>query len=142
MSATGLKVFDSTVQTTNIWLDDIMRELGWDERHKAYHALRAVLHTLRDRLSVEEAAQLSAQLPLLVRGVFFESWHPSHKPVRERHWDQFVAHVSESFALDTEVHPTEITRVVLKVLCRHIAGGEAESLRRVLPEQIRDLLPA
>ena len=142
MSATGLKVFDSTIQTTNIWLDDIMRELGWNDRHKAYHALRAVLHTLRDRLSVEEAEQLSAQLPLLVRGVFFESWQASHKPVKERHWDQFVAHVSESFALDTEVNPTEITRAVLKILCRHIADGEARSLKRVLPEQIRDLLPA
>src|SRR5690242_7474874 len=131
MSATGLKVFDTTIQTTNIWLDDIMRELGWKDRHKAYHALRAVLQTLRDRLSVDEALQLSAQLPLLVRGVFFEGWHPADKPRKERHWDQFVAHVSESFALDTEVDPTKITRSVLKVLCRHIAQGEADSLRHV-----------
>jgi uncharacterized protein (DUF2267 family) len=140
MSATGLKVFDTTIQTTNIWLDDVMRELGWNDRHKAYHALRSVLHTLRDRLSVDEAAQLSAQLPLLVRGVFFEGWHPSHKPLKERHWDQFVAHVSESFALDTEVDPTKITRAVLGVLRRHVASGETDSLRRVLPAEIRELL--
>jgi uncharacterized protein (DUF2267 family) len=142
MSATGLEIFDSTIQTTNIWLNDVMRELGWTERHKAFHALRSVLQTLRDRLSVTEAAQLSAQLPLLIRGVFFEGWHPADKPLRERHWDQFVAHVSESFALDTDVDPTEITRVVLRVLCRHVAEGEAESLRRVLPAQIRELMPA
>lgn len=142
MSATGLKVFDSTIQTANIWLDEVMCELGWSDRHKAYHALRAVLHALRDRLSVDEAAQLSAQLPLLVRGVFFEGWHPSHKPRKERHWDQFVAHVSDSFILDTEINPTEITRAVLKVLSQHVADGETESLKRVLPEQIRDLLPA
>ncbi len=139
MSATGLKVFDSTIQTTNIWLDDIMRELGWTDRHKAYHALRSVLQTLRDRLSMDEALQLSAQLPLLVRGVFFEGWHPADKPRKERHWDEFVAHVSESFALDTEVNPTAITRAVLRVLCRHVDPGEAESLRRVLPAEIRDL---
>ncbi|MGQ0635982.1 MAG: DUF2267 domain-containing protein [Planctomycetaceae bacterium] len=142
MSATGLKVFDSTIQTTNIWLDDVMRELGWKDRHRAYHALRSVLHTLRDRLSADEAAQLSAQLPLLVRGTFFEGWHPSHKPVKEHHWDEFVAHVSESFALDTEVDPTEITRAVLRVLCKHVAEGEVTSLKRVLPAEIRDLLPA
>jgi uncharacterized protein (DUF2267 family) len=142
MSATGLKIFDSTIQTTNIWLDDVMREMDWHDRHKAYHALRSVLQTLRDRLSVDEAAQLSAQLPLLVRGVFFDGWHPRHKPVKERHWDQFVAHVSESVALDTEVDPTAITRGVLKVLFKHVSGGEAESLKCVLPEQIRDLLPA
>jgi uncharacterized protein (DUF2267 family) len=75
MSATGLDVFDQTLQKTNIWLKEIMDDLGPD-RQRAYHALRAVLHTLRDRLTVEEAAHLSAQLPLLVRGIYFEGWHP------------------------------------------------------------------
>jgi uncharacterized protein (DUF2267 family) len=140
MSATGLKVFDSTIQTTNIWLDDIMNDLGWRDRHRAYRALRAVLHTLRDRLSVDEAAQLSAQLPLLVRGVFFEGWHPAHKPVKERRQDEFVAHVSESFALDTEADPGQITRSVLKVLSRHVDAGEIDSLRRVLPPAVQELL--
>jgi uncharacterized protein (DUF2267 family) len=141
MSATGLKVFDTTIQTTNILLDDIMNELNWDDRHRAYHALRAVLHTLRDRLSVDEVAQLSAQLPLLVRAVFFEGWHPAHKPVKERTQDEFVAHVSESFALDLSgTHPREITQAVLAVLEKHVSGGEALSLQHVLPAGIRELL--
>jgi uncharacterized protein (DUF2267 family) len=142
MSTSGLKVFDSTIQITNIWLDDIMNELGWDDRHKAFHALRSVLQPLRDRLSVGEVAQLSAQLPMLVRGVFFEGWHPSDKPRKERHWDEFVAHVSESFALETETHPTEITRAVLRVLCAHVDDGEVNSLKHILPQEIRKLLPA
>ena len=142
MSATGLKVFASTLQATNIWLDDIMQELGWSDRHKAYQALRAVLHTLRDRLTVDETAQLSAQLPLLIRGIYFEGWHPHDKPRKERHWEEFVAHVSEAFTFETQTHPTDITRAVLAVLSRHIATGEVESLRRVLPQEIRDLLPA
>ncbi len=140
MSATGLKVFDSTIQTTNIWLDEIMKDLGWKDRHRAYHALRAVLHTLRDRLSVDEAAQLSAQLPLLVRGVFFEGWHPAHKPVKERRQDEFVAHVSESFALHNEADPEEVTRSVLKALSKHVDAGEVDSLRRVLPPAVQTLL--
>lgn len=141
MSATGLKVFDTTIQTTNIWLDDIMEELGWDDRHRALHALRAVLHTLRDHLVVDEVAQLSAQLPLLVRGIFFEGWHPAHKPVRERTRDEFVAHVSESFALDwSGTHPRDITMSVLAVLEKHVSGGESLSLKFVLPAGIRELL--
>lgn len=140
MSATGLKVFDSTIQTTNIWLDDIMKDLGWSDRHRAYHALRAVLHTLRNRLSVDEAAQLSAQLPLLVRGVFFEGWHAAHKPVKERTKDFFVAHVSEAFALDVDADPEQITRSVLKVLCKHVDAGEVDSLKRVLPAEVQELL--
>lgn len=139
MSATGLKVFDSTIQTTNIWLDDIMKDLKWTDRHRAYHALRAVLHTLRNRLPVDESAHLSAQLPLLVRGIYFEGWHPAAVPVKERRLDQFVAHVSEAFALDTEADPEQICRSVLKVLGRHVDAGAIDCLRKVLPEQILDL---
>jgi hypothetical protein len=39
MSATGLEVFDSTLQKTNIWLKELMEEMGLDRR-KAYQALR------------------------------------------------------------------------------------------------------
>jgi uncharacterized protein (DUF2267 family) len=60
MSQTSLKPFDSTMQTTNIWLNDIRERLGWQESYRAYHALRAVLHALRDRLTVEQAAALAA----------------------------------------------------------------------------------
>ena len=100
-----------------------------------------MLHTLRDRLSVDEAAQLSAQLPLLVRGAFFEGWHPAHKPNKDRTQDEFVAHVSESFALDSsDTHPRKITRAVLSVLEKHISDGETLSLKSILPSGIRELL--
>ena len=141
MSATGLKVFDSTIQTTNIWLDEIMREAGWNNRQRALHALRAVLHTLRDHLSSDENAQLSAQLPLLVRGIYFEDWHPAHTLQKERTADEFGAHISESFALDlTGTHPRLIVSAVLRVLERHISSGETVSLRHLLPERVRELL--
>ncbi len=76
MSATGLDVFDTTVQKTNIWLNDLMKVLGWQDRHKAYLALRATLHALRDRLTVDEVAHFGAQLPMLMRGFYYEGWDP------------------------------------------------------------------
>ena len=80
MSATGLEVFDKTVQTTNTWLKEIMEFTGPDRR-RAYRVLAAVLHALRDRLTVDEVAQLGAQLPILVRGLYYDQWHhPSGKP--------------------------------------------------------------
>jgi len=70
MSNTILDVFDASLQKTQVWFNDLMSELGWQEQpQKAYLALRAALHALRDRLTVEEAVHLGAQLPILIRGV-------------------------------------------------------------------------
>jgi uncharacterized protein (DUF2267 family) len=76
MSRTGLDVFDTTVQKTNIWLKDIMQALGWEDRHKAYGGLRTTLHALRDRLTPEETAQFGAQLPMLIRGLYLRGLDP------------------------------------------------------------------
>jgi uncharacterized protein (DUF2267 family) len=84
MSATGLDVFDTTLQKTNQWLHDTMRLLDCSDRRKAYLALRVTLHALRDRLTVEEVAQFAAQLPMLVRGFYYEGWDPTWIPRRWR----------------------------------------------------------
>jgi uncharacterized protein (DUF2267 family) len=139
MSATGLKVFDSTVQTTNIWLDDLMQEMDWGDRQRAYHALRAVLQALRDRLPVDEAAQFSAQLPMLVRGIFYEGWHPHGKPAKQRDKEAFLAHVAEGFSLDLEADPVEIVQAVFKVLSLHMTAGEIQGLQHCLPAEVREL---
>ena len=77
MSTTGLKVFDTTVQETNTWLRGLMENLHLTDRQEAYHDLRVTLHALRDRLTVEEAAHLAAQLPMLIRGLYYEGGTPT-----------------------------------------------------------------
>lgn len=72
MSITGLDVFDKSLNKTNEWLQDLMDELNFSQRKQAYQALRATLQTLRDRMIVEEAAHLGAQLPMLIRGFYYE----------------------------------------------------------------------
>lgn len=141
MSATGLKTFDSTLQTTNIWLNEVMEELGWADRHKAYHALRAVLHTLRDRLPPNEAVHLGAQLPMLIRGFYYEGWHPANKPVKERSRDEFLVHITESFLFDVDANSEEIVRAVFKVLATHVTEGEIDDVRNALPSGVRELWP-
>lgn len=141
MSTTGLEVFDQTLQKTNIWLKDIMGQVGPD-RQRAYHALRAVLHTLRDRLTVEEAAHLSAQLPLLIRGIYFEGWHPAHKPTRERAQEEFLEQVEARLQGIEPINPETATRVVLEVLERHVDPAEAAHVKHMLPKAIRELWPS
>src|SRR4051794_24483506 len=94
MSMTGLEVFDSTLQKTNEWIDEIMYELAIEERHAAYVALRGTLHVLRDRLPLEEAAHLGAQLPMLVRGFYYEGWRPAREAIKI-HREEFILRVEE-----------------------------------------------
>ena len=139
MSATGLEVFDRTLQTTNNWLDEVMREAEWADRHKAYRALRVVLHALRDRLPVDEAAHLSAQLPMLLRGVFSEGWRPAETPVPVRSKDEFLSSLASAFSGDTFADPEQIAQIVFGVLARHVSDGEGAKVKSVLPKEIREL---
>ncbi len=139
MSQTSLTAFETTLQTTNIWINDVLDRLGWQDRQRAYHALRAVLHALRDRLPVDQVAALAAQLPMLVRGFFYEGWHPHGKPARERHREDFLAHVAAAFREDPTVDPERVVRAVFQVLSGHVTGGEVEGVKHSLPAELRSL---
>ncbi|MGE5723409.1 MAG: DUF2267 domain-containing protein [Sphingomonadales bacterium] len=141
MSATGLTVFDRTLQTTNIWLDEIMDKIGPD-RQVAWKVLSTVLHKLRDRLPVDAAAHLGAQLPLLVRGVYYDQYEPSRQPTDCRTADEFLEEVNKWLADARPIGPDDAVVAVFGVLERHIAPGEIDKVRQALPKGIRALWPA
>lgn len=141
MSLTGLPAFDSTVQLTNIWLNELMEELGWQDRQHAYHALWAVLHALRDQLGIEDVAALGAQLPMLVRGFYYDGWQPRLASRRPGGAKEFFARISSALREQHDVEPEEISQAVLRVLVRHVTAGEIEHLKRSLPHALRVLWP-
>jgi uncharacterized protein (DUF2267 family) len=122
------------------WLEELMIALGLDNHEQAYVALRAGLHALRDRLTVEEAAHLAAQLPLVIRGVFFEGWHPSGKPVRARNPDDFIALVQQHFRGGLEIEPRKVARAVFHLLQNHLTAGMVDNIERSLPHGIVQML--
>lgn len=138
MSMTGLEVFDETVQQTNIWLKEVMEELGPD-RQRAYRATRAVLHALRDRLVVDEAAHLGAQLPMLMRGIYYEGWKPSAVPTRERSKDEFFQKISNELQDVRPINAQTAAEAVFRTLSRHVTEGEIEDVKAVLPADIREV---
>ncbi|RJQ26023.1 DUF2267 domain-containing protein [Candidatus Parcubacteria bacterium] len=140
MSNTGLDSFDDTVQQTNILLKDIINEFGWDERRDmAYDVLRAVIQTLRDRLTVEEAVQFGAQLPMLVRGFYYEGWRPSEVP-KKMHKEEFFAEVRKKFPFDVEQSNEDLIRGVLLALTRFVSKGEMDDIKGILPKDLGQVL--
>lgn len=138
MAVDTVSVFEHTIEITHVWLQDLMDRLGWTDRRRAYVALRAVLHALRDRLGVNEAAHLSAQLPMLVRGFYYEGYHPADKPLDQRRKSEFLAHVAAECS-DEALNDGRVTRAVLQVLAKHITAGEVTKVKAALPPDIREL---
>jgi len=139
MSMTGLAVFDETVHATNTWLHEVTSRLGWDDRQRGYRLLRASLHALRDRLPITEAAQFSAQLPMLIRGIFYEGWRPAITPGKVRTIDEFLAGLRAAFSEDPEFDAEAAFREVINVMKMHVSAGEIEDMRRAMPEEIKQL---
>jgi len=136
------EVFLTTLEKTNRWVNEICDLLHWDDRHKAYHGLRAVLHALRDRLPVPEAAHLGAQLPMLIRGMFYEDWKPAAAPIKIKTAQEFYDLVQRHFRADRNVNPMRLTEAVLKMLSTNTSPGELEKVLGIFPPELRALWPA
>jgi uncharacterized protein (DUF2267 family) len=142
MSKTGLDVFDTTLQETNHWLRIVMEELETDNRRLAFAVLRAVLHALRDRIGSVNAVHLAAQLPMLLRGAFYEGWRPGAKPRRGRHLDAFLANVASGLNGRWPVDAEEASRAGFVALAEQVERNEVLKLMNMLPPEIRQLWPA
>lgn len=138
MTSTPTPAFGRTLRLSEEWLDDVAAALHTDDRQHAYVALRAVLHALRDRLLPTEAAHLAAQLPMLLRGVYYEGWHPAGKPEPIYKLDAFLERVASEIT-DPSLDPSHATRSVFAVLQHRISAGEVADVTRSLPEPIRVL---
>ncbi len=139
MKQAGLDTIDHAPQVVAEWLNLLEVDLGWHDRSRSYRLLRETLHAIRDFLTVPEAAALSAQLPLLLRGIFFEGWMPARTPARPRSADALLARVGKAFADDPLLEPDVAIAAVFAVLRRRIDPGEYEQVARSLRRPIREM---
>lgn len=137
---TAIHVFDEAQQKGNEWIRAILNESGWRSGQTAYSALRATLQTLRDRLTVDEATDLAAELPSIVRGVYYEGWRPSHCPDKNiKTEEDFLNRVMQHFRSGSRFEASELVRPVFKVINQKISAGEIRQVKNCLPESIRQL---
>lgn len=141
MSDPVTRNFNATLQKTYEWLKEVEDALCYDDRSTAYHALRAVLQALRDRLPPVEACELAAGLPALLRGIYFEGWSPEGKPEKMDKGEFYERVKQLAGPTSGDLNPARCVPAVFGVLRKRIAAGEIDDIRGVLPDQFASLWP-
>lgn len=142
MNTGQIHVFERTTHEAHEWINDLTGRLGWSSERDVLRLLRVVLRKLRDHLQVNEMAQMSAQLPIMLRGMFFEEWQPKLTPVRERHVDDFIAAVADQVGDVQDYRGIADVTAVFELLNARISRGEIEDVRANLPGELRAMWPA
>ncbi|MEU8154236.1 DUF2267 domain-containing protein [Micromonospora sp. NPDC048986] len=142
MADAMISAFESSLDKTNLILKDIENAYGWpkERRNQSYAALRTVLHLLRDRLPVNESVEFAQQLPVLVRGIYFDGWVPSDVPIKLNR-DDFLYEVRQGFPYDAEGGAERVTQVVLDTLRRHVTQGEWQDVKDTMPKDLATMMP-
>lgn len=140
MSHASSPNFAHAAQQAQQWVNELAEDLGWPEHH-AYRLMKSVLQTLRDWLTPEETADLSAQLPTLIRGIYFEGWHPDRTPNLERQRTAFEVMVADRFGYQVEADIAEGVRAVFRLLDRHLSQGELVQVQNSMRKSLRKLWP-
>lgn len=128
---------DQAVEKTNAWLKELGDELGKPgDRRYALRVLKAFLHTLRDRIPVEQSAHVAAQLPELVRGIYYEAWRPSTVPQKYHDLPEFLDRVAQAGLLAGETEAAYAVEACVRLLHRHLSPDELDNVASVLPPSI------
>ena len=137
----ALKDLRVAVSETEAWIDDVMRRLGWHDRERVYLVLLATLHGLRDSLPRDEAVYIGAQLPALLRGLYYEGWHPGAHPAAKGR-SAFLQRIHDSVHRDPGIDVEEAARVVFAALAARLSASELEDAKVATPEPLHNLWPS
>ncbi|MDN2568294.1 DUF2267 domain-containing protein [Aquibium sp. A9E412] len=142
MSDTTISAFTQAAQHAQQWVNELSDDLGGMAPRRAYRLMRSVLHAVRDWLSVEEMSDLSAQLPMLIRGLYYENWNPSAAPTWERSKADFVDRIKQDFRDEPLDDPEAAIAAVFRLLDRHVSPGEIRQVRQAMRKGLQNLWPA
>ncbi|MBI2133074.1 DUF2267 domain-containing protein [Candidatus Woesearchaeota archaeon] len=131
---------DAGLHKANEWIKELMEDLGIEDKQTAFTGMKAVLQALRDRLTIEETVQLGAQLPVLIRGYYYESWEPAGKPLKMDK-ERFISRVHSYAHYSETIEPERFTRAVFRLLQKKISKGEIEDIKHMLPKTYLELWP-
>jgi uncharacterized protein (DUF2267 family) len=137
--------FEQYAPEANKFVREVAEELGnARDTDQAYRIMKSVLHTVREVLSPEESLHFIAQLPLMIKGMYVDSWHIPAKN-RIRSMPEFLTFLREqnkpSAARDFGDDETakHHVKLVLNVVKRHVATGEIQHMVDQFPMELAEL---
>ena len=135
---TKVTALDHAIDAAHTWINDVAKEFDTEDREFAYRVLRAWLHTLRDRLTVEASAHFAAQLPDLIRGIFYQAWNPNAVP------DKYNAEAyAVRFAREANIALDDVGKAAAAATAaalHHLPVAQMDKALGQLPTEIRDIL--
>lgn len=134
-------VLGTSTIATQEWLSEIQDFSDQRDPHLAYHALRATLHALRDRIPAGAGAHFAAQLPTFLRGVYYENWTPDHTPKTVRNRDEFLDLIRDEYHYPKEADLEYLSGAVFETINHHVTPELANKTRRLLNKELQDLWP-
>ena len=138
---TTISDLNAAVPAAANWIDDLKRRLGWQDRERVFLALLATLHALRDCLARDEAVYIGAQLPTLLRGLYYDGWHPSARPATKSR-NAFLERIHDGVHRDPAVDTEQVARAVFALLAARLPAAEIEDAKAATPSVLHNLWPS
>lgn len=139
--------FEKYAQEGSSFIKTLAKNLGHPEEiGRTGIILRAVLHTLRERITISESFKLISQLPMFIKGIYVDNWEYNEKPLGIKTREDFIAEVEkyqgkygeQQFNWDKSTE--EIIQTVFTSLGKYVSPGEYENIISQLPAEIKEFI--
>lgn len=138
----GVRELEAAVSPAEEWVSELMQRLGWRDREKVYCGLMAALHALRDGLPVDEVVYLGEHLPTLLRGLYYEGWHPTPRAASPESRAAFLERIHDGVHRDPGIDSEQVAHAVLALLAARLPASELEDVKAATPSALRNLWPS
>ncbi len=142
MAVGSADTVNSTFEKAHPWLQDLAAAGHFRDEFQAYCGFCTVMHAVRDFLHADAAAHVGAQLPMLIREMYYDRWDPAAVTVAECTIPNFLEYVRLSLNPGCEIDPHTAVHAVFRLLDEKITLGELQNIRQVLPPELCELWPA
>jgi len=139
--------FNQYALEANSFIKEYAEQIDMAEDHgKATGILTAVLHGLREIISVEESLQLISQFPMFLKAVYVNGWSINKTKTKVKYMPQFVDLVRsfDGAASNNDFVSDEIAEHYINTtffaLRKYVSAGELQDIRDNLSKNLKNMI--